>query len=693
MLHFLLSLFASGWQPLPPLGYSNPLTVHGMGDTLLVCGTGGCARTRDQGRSWQPHRVDEAYALAPVFSGLTGVTGYDNTLHRSLDGGRTWSSWSEGIEGDKFIRSVEIRGDLAIAAAYDRADTWNQDGFVQTCNWYLRNLGDDSWRRIDRKPTNNDLCRMFHIGAAGRLFRSLDTLVPGETYARDLSQTSLDQGATWTSFEVGRTVSRVDGSREAFLLGSSSTGGMLSFDSGRTWSDSFPRFARPLVLDGALSLDDTTPWRSLGSGQSRVLFGEARGLTRGSARVAGRLWAIGPGSILASDDSGRSWLPPATFPPLDTRLDLIARPEGVYTLANRHSLSTYDLLASRDAFRTWTRLLADIQPRNFLACGADLLLTYATRGSQGWFDPRQAHLRILEGGTLDSTSSDACPTDPLWDSVAFVSFGSGPARQGQWIVKIPDFHRVSSRARVPGGIFLVLTYYGRQVLAFAGTGSDSAIEVMRLPGSMAANLLETPAGAFLASGAGLHRCTSPGTCVRAPLPGTDTTWGASSLQVHASGLVSAFGIQLDERRGNLRLSRRLLHLSHDTGRTWKSLDLPGVPGSIAEVPSGILLSTDGAGLWHLDSASIRLAGTGIGPARVRTPSFRVTESSLQLAGVSPGVQVLVVDAVGRLVLRVHPEVSDGKASVRLPEGVSGILFAEVRNDGTRTVHRWMSSRP
>lgn len=692
MFHILLCLFASGWQPLAPMGYANPLTVHGMGDTLLLCGTGGCATTGDRGRTWQPRRADDAYAMAPVFSGRTGVTSFENTLHRSLDGGRTWSSWSEGIEGDKVIRSVEIRGDLAIAAAHDRADTWNQDGFVQTCNWYLRNLGDPTWKRIDRKPTNNDLCGKFHIGAGGRLFRTLDTLVPGETYPRAFSQTSLDGGATWMSSEIGETISRLAGSSEVFTLGSYSADGVLSIDSGRTWTTTIPKYSRPLVLDGALSLDDTTPWRSLATGEERVLSTDAREMTRGGTRIGARLWAIRPGSLLSSDDSGRTWSPPESFPPLDTRMDLRARPEGVYALANRQFLYTYDLLSSAGDFRTWTRRLESFQSDGFQTCGADLLLPFATQNGEGRFQRRDT-LRIRGRGVLDSTSSEACPTDPRWDSVAFVNNWSSPARQGQRIVKIPDFLRVSSRARVPEGIFLILSYDNRRFLAFVASDGDSAIEVMRLPSSMAANLLETPAGALLASGAGLHRCTSPGICVCAPLPGTDTTWGASSLQVHASGLVTAFGIQLDERRATLRLSRRLLHLSHDTGRTWTSLDLPGVPGSIAEVPSGILLSTDGAGLWHLDSASLQSAGTGNGPHRAPTANLRIAGSRIRISGVSTGVHLRLVDPSGRVLLRTQPEVRDGTALVPLPPRATGILLAELRDAGSRTVHRLTIPRP
>lgn len=682
---------ASTWQPLPAFTHSNLSSLQSFGDTLLACGTGGCASSSDQGSNWTLLRAPDAISLAPVFSGHDGISQDGHAIHLSRDGGQTWRSWTEGIGSGKMISKVDIQGEFAYAAAYDFDFSKNTLPTQDACTWYARRLDAPTWTQLDRRALSRFTCAEFHVGAGGRLFRTVDTLLPGERYTDELPQTSSDGGRTWESRDTNGVVSRVTGSRAILKRGHRySTGMFFSFDTGRTWGAPFPTSSDPVVLDNALRASPSDPWLSLADQHPRRIATDSLGTIRDWARVGTRLWGLGSRGLFFSDDSGTSWHHPASPLPLGIGMKLRWHANALFGIFGNK------VFRSIDEGRSWIQFLDIGDVYEFIPCGSDLLLSASVR--RGGIT-RYDSIRVFPDGSWDTTSTTStpsCPDASRWEGIALVYGKEAASANARRVVILPLYYKygITSKAMVDGGIFLLLTKGGESAyaidLAFVADGSDSAIVLSTLPGTRG-SLVEVPGGALLATERGLFRCTATKGCVPDYLPGTDSLWAMSGIFQPSTGALVGVSHRRDSS-GLPDFSRIMLHASRDSGRTWTAIDAPGLISSVALTPTGIVASISYAGLWRLDSDIFRVTGVSNPPSQRSTkPSFEVRGRILSISGASAGAHLRIVDATGRIVLDARPESRDGAVSVALPATAKGILFADLENSGTRASFRWVNS--
>lgn len=84
---FLATALSAPWMLVPHVdGASRILSLSAVGDTLLACGAGGCARTTDRRGLWVAHVQSAMPDVQARFSGSFGLTELEGRIQRSLDG-------------------------------------------------------------------------------------------------------------------------------------------------------------------------------------------------------------------------------------------------------------------------------------------------------------------------------------------------------------------------------------------------------------------------------------------------------------------------------------------------------------------------------------------------------------------------------------------------------------------------------
>ena len=127
-------------------------------------------------------------------------------------------------------------------------------------------------------------------------------------------------------------------------------------------------------------------------------------------------------------------------------------------------------------------------------------------------------------------------------------------------------------------------------------------------------------------------------------------------------------------------TRPRLFASADTGKTWTSLDLPGLVLSATATPEGIVANLYGQGLWLLPSDVFRTTSVGPRSGRAAGPALALRGRILSLTGVAPGTLAQVLDASGRTLVQTSLDVRDGEASLTLPTSARGVLVVRLRSE-------------
>lgn len=672
----LAGLVSADWQPLPSAGSAPLRSLYGVGDTLVACGTSGCALAMDRGAKWTPPVNHVPFEGTPVRSGAIFAAPAQQVI-RSSDLGRTWSAWNEGVASNLSPEAVAIQGSRAFLSAYKVRANPGLTIYTDTCVWFVRE-GESAtkWTTLDSANTSN--CADIAIGYEGRLFRTA-MKVSQEGGTTRLVESSSDLGKNWTTIREGASL-KVFHDGTLALNGVNGDSSLLSLDSGRTWKHHGFVYSQ-YYLDGAILPEGSEDWIDLRSGGLRTFDIDSLDKVVSWARTGRVLWAQGTYGLFSSTDSGRNWIRSDRNSPLGTQPTMRWHDGSLY--ATLFLGKRYVLARSTDDGKTWKHLTQPSRGIGRLeSCGGNLMAEeyggtlVASGESVSVLDMAQSVAAItclgskaygLEDGELAS-----------WNGVNWSRFGDAA------------FEEPMDLAATPEGFFAKIDDWENETMRmdFIANGA-SVVEKARIDGYVK-NIAGSPRGAWASTPRGLYRCTDAQHCTNENPMGSDSLWAFSSVNIQGPfALVSAIRYGLDLRYD---YDETRLFASRDSGKTWTTLPTPFAAQAAAVTPSGIVASLHGAGLWLLPSDTFRVTGVSPSlPSRHTRPTFEARGRILSITGVSTGARLRIVDAAGRVVLDARPEVRDGAATATLPPSARGVLFAEMVGSGSQASFRWVNS--
>lgn len=660
----LSSLLSASWQPLSVAGSSGISRLHALGDTLVACGAGGCASTADGGTSWARHGAAAAPEMSPVFGSSMSLMELEYAVARSLDQGRTWSPWNEGIAADQTPGRIAVQGDVAFLSTWT---TTRSPGLISTsapCSWYVRTRTAAKWTWIG-SANSGVSCDDIAIGYAGSLWRTAPSHTGNSTI---VAQRSLDQGKTWDSVLIGASVRNL-GHGTLALESSLEARTVVTTDSGRTWNFLTPGLSVYMDFDGAILPEGSEGWVDLGSARPRVFSEDSLGRVRLWERIGSTLWAYGDYGLFASRDSGRTWTRADRNYPLGLTAGVLWHDDRLLQVAQFSRRQK--LLQSLDGGRTWSPLTDWIRGGGALEDCPEGPVTELLTGT--------LH---LVGGQARIVPSETAPSSISCDDSRTLGLDGSTllSWNGTSWTSLPakGLARGISLATTPQGIFFEINDYENDNIRIDVllAGTDTVVRTNPMP--YVRSLAGSPRGAWVATTRGLFHCTNASDCRREALPGIDSLWSflPTSVQgpfLFAAGIPYSAALAYD-------YSRPRLFASADTGRTWTSLEVPGLPLSATATPEGIVANLYGQGLWLLPSDVFRTTSVGPRPARAASPALALRGRILSLTGVAPGTVAQVLDASGRTLLQTSLEVRDHQASLALPLSARGIVMVRLRSD-------------
>lgn len=676
MLPLLLAMITSAttWQPLPPNGSSLIVTLHARHDTLVACGVGGCASSADGGASWK--RPDD-YAVpegVPVQSEDRIAMIEEGRVHVSTDLGANWTEWNEGIPADQEVEGVALRGGQAFAAASKVHRSPGMTSFSDTCTWYVRGASDPGWKSLGwARSYSPDQVR---IGHGGTLFRTL--LPPSEYGSSSAVETSRDTGRTWDTIRTAANLLHIDDATYVVAF-SAKDSALLSLDSGRTWEPVFGTLYKENFLDGAVLLDGDTTWRDLRSRSPRHFALDSLGAIRAWCRIGSRLWANGNHGLFSSLDSGVTWTrADATFP-LGLGPALRWRDGALHAVLQSYR---YQAVArSDDGGSRWTRQTGWLRGVDELEDCPDGLMATTSTGT------------LVVNGTAELVASTTPPDDITCTKSGAYGLQDGEltlwSGTGWSLFDGANLENATQIAATPSGFFAVVDDYENDLMRLAflpdglGSGSSASLD------AYVKSIEESPRGAWVSTARGLHLCRSASDCRAVNPAGTDSLWWFASTSVQGPFVLASGAPYGDDLVIRYRQAR--LFASADSGNTWASFPLPTLARDAAVTSTGIVANLYGAGLWRLDSDVFHVTGTRTRATRTSAPTLVARGRILTLSGIVAGARLRVLDASGRAILDVHPEIRDGQAAVQLPTAASGVLFAELRSGQARTGFHWVAN--
>jgi len=663
----LSSLLAAAWQPLAVAGTNGIYRLHALGDTLLACGTGGCATTADAGASWTRYGTARAPDMIPAFGSSMSLMELDYAVARSLDQGRTWSPWNEGIAADQSPGRIAVQGDVAFLSTWT---TTRIPGLTSTrapCSWYVRTRTAAQWTLLGSVSTVAS-CDDIAIGYSGSLWRT-NVRLDGEGFSDGtVVQRSTDLGRTWDSVLADAFV-RDLGHGTLALESSGQARTVVTTDSGRTWNLTVPGLSVYLDFDGAILPEGSAGWIDLGTALPRTFSEDSLGRVRQWTRIGSTLWAYGDYGLFASRDSGRSWTRADRNFPLGLASGLLwhdGRLLQVGQFARRQKL-----LQSLDGGRTWSPLTDWIRGGGRLENCPEGPITRLSTGTLH-LTGDQARL-VLSDTAPSAISCDASRTLGV-DGNTLLSW-NGSSWSSLPAKGLTD---AMSLAATPQGVFFEINDWDNDHVRVDVllAGSDTVVPTNPMP--YVHSVAGSPRGAWVGTVRGLFRCTGATDCHREPLPGIDTLW--SILPITVQGPFVFAGALPYDALANFDYTRPRLFASADSGKTWTGLEVPGLPMSATATPEGLVANLYGQGLWRLPSDVFRTTSVGPRPVRAAGPALSARGRILSFTDVAPGTVAQVLDASGRTLLQAPLDVRDGAASLELPTTARGVLMVRLRSE-------------
>jgi hypothetical protein len=672
----LLCLVSADWQPLPPVGSSSIKSLYGIGDTLVACGATSCALALDQGERWVAPVNHVPFEGVPNHSGATFVAPAQKMM-RSTDMGRTWSVWSDGFPTGLTPEAVALQGSRAFLSAYKMRQKAGLSIIEDTCVWFVRD-GESStqWTRLDSAMTS--YCSGIAIGHDGTLLRSgrkVDSLFASTL----LVESSTDLGRTWTPVRTGAYVKQYHDGTLALndILGDSS---LLSLDSGRTWKRSGYVYTE-YYLDGAILAEGSEDWQDLRTGATRTFDLDSLGKVTSWARTGRILWAQGNWGLFSSSDSGKTWKRSDRNCPMSSTPSLRWHDGALY--ANTFQGKRYILARSTDAGKSWKQLTQASRGIGRLESCGDKLMAEEYDGTLVVSGESASVLGVSQSvGAISCLGPNAFGLADgelvRWSGANWSNFGS------------VAFKDPMELAATPEGVFARIDDWDNDDMRvdFIADGS-SVVETANVP-AYVKSIAGSARGAWIATVRGLYRCTDAQHCTAENPQGADSLWAFSALTVQGPFVLASairYGNDLQYDYGQIKL-----FASGDSGKSWTTFPAPFAIHAAAVTPAGIVASLYGVGLYLIPSDTFRVTGVApFHPARGFAPSIRAHGRILSLTGISAGARLRILDASGRVILDIRPEVRDGRASAVLPAGASGILFASLESAGKTSSFRWVQS--
>lgn len=667
----LSSLLTAVWQPLPVAGTSGISRLHALGDTLLACGAGGCATTIDAGASWSRYGAAAIPEMIPVFGSSMALMEIDYAVSRSLDQGRTWSAWNEGIAADQSPGRIAVLGDIAFLSTWTTIHSPGMTSSRAPCSWYVRTRTAPQWTLIGSASSTTS-CDEIAIGYGGSLWRTASSQTG---YSTIVAQRSLDQGKTWDSVLIGASV-RDLGHGTLALEVHSEERTVVTTDSGRTWTVRTPGLSVYMNFDGAILPEGSEGWVDLGTGLPRSFSEDSLGRVRLWERIGSTLWAYGDYGLFTSRDSGRSWTRADRNYPLGLSAGVLWH-DGKLLQVGQFS-RRQKLLQSLDGGRTWSSLTDWIRGGGMLGNCSEGPVTELSSGT--------LH---LVGGQARIVQSDTAPSSISCDASRTLGVDNNTllSWNGTAWTRLPAKGLTGgmSLATTPQGLFFEIDDYDNNLvhLSFLATGSDTVIATNPVP--YVRSLAGSPRGVWVATTRGLFRCTNATDCHREALPGIDSMWSflPTSVQgpfVFAAAVPYSAALTYD-------YTRPRLFASADSGKSWTSMDMPGLPISATATPEGIVANLYGQGLWLLPSDVFRTTSVGPRSGRAAAPALALRGRILSFTDVAPSTLAQVLDASGRTLLQAPLDVRDRQASLALPASARGVLVVRLRSEGSVHVLR------
>lgn len=672
----LATVSAATWTPLPLVdGSSRIMSLSAVGDTLLACGAGGCARTTDRRGLWVAHIQSAIPDVQARFSGSFGLTELEGRIQRSLDGGRTWLPWNQGIPEDQGATEFHVRGDVAYIATYTTSRSEGVVSYSSPCGAYVRTRDASTWTPVGSSSLTE--CDEIAFGPGEQLLRISRAPETSPAVNHRLER-SLDGGRTWDSVLAG--VYGLHDHRRGILAVhlESTDSSVLSLDSGRTWTFRTGTVESDASLDGAVKPYGLGRWIDPRTGATRLFGLDSLSRVRHWARTGNVLWASGTHGLFSSVDSGRTWARGDLAFPLEYAPGIVSLGQRVYRSALHGDL--IQLGVSEDGGMSWSPLPGF---HSLLGapevCGDDILA------------PTRTGTLVVAAGQIRNLVGNYSPESIHCSGRSRIAFdGSRLAVWSDtgWIPSTRNLREVSyvlDIAATDAGVFLAVDdpLTDRIGVSFVPSGSDSARRGPPLPYVKA--IQGSPRGAWVATARGLFLCTDAANCARVPLPGIDSNWSFLGTEVQgafvfASALPTGLTYDLD-------FSRPRLFASADSGKTWTSFDLPALVRSFQATSRGILASSYGRGLWLLEDPLFRT--TSVGPragSRAIFPSVTLHGRTLVASGLQGSASVRILDASGRMVLDRPLQVRDGSATLSLGSTPRGLLLVQVTSEGRTTNH-------
>ena len=327
-------------------------------NVVFAGGGEGIHRSTDGGFTWsltyELPVLDHLRALAidPTDPSRMYAGAYFSSTYRSLDGGRSWSPYSDGLPPNEWVMDVDVLADGSAAVAG-----------IRYFGFFRRTAEASAWSA-------------HHEGLIGSNIRALATPPSGgpTVYAGATLQgvfRSRDNGASWQAVGLaGREINSlaVHPSRDATVYAATSDGLYKSTNAGSSWrllhripyedhmavaiAPSKPSVAYAATFDGGVfrSGDGGTTWRKLSLDQYSVVLSLAVHPERPGTVYAGTRFL----SVVRSTDGGKTWRVRDSFcsgcDPLQIAIDS-TRPRIAYAAHDGGGL-----IRTTDSGKTWQSL-------------------------------------------------------------------------------------------------------------------------------------------------------------------------------------------------------------------------------------------------------------------------------------------------------------------------------------------------